>query len=110
MFKRVFRAKYALFCDFFDVRSFFIKRKAENRANFLLRRSVYKILVRQNSLFFDVFSMFRVQLANPVKPDFLKTTVRGVGYYPLTKCAVSSPYMKENIVNFSKNGQKTPIF
>ena len=113
MFKRVFRAKYALFCDFFDVRSFFIKRKAdlsENRANFLLRRSVFKILVRQNSVFFDVFSMFRVQLANPVKPDFLKTTVRGVGCYRLTKYAVTSPYMKENIVNFSKKGQKTPIF
>ena len=69
MFKRVFRAKYALFCDFFDAMSFFIKRKAdlsENRANFLLRRSVFKILGRQNTVFFDVFSIFRVQLTNPV--------------------------------------------
>ena len=69
MFKRVFRAKYALFCDFFDVSGFFIKRKAEfseNRAKFLLRRSVFKILVRQHTLFFDVFSIFRVQLTNPV--------------------------------------------
>ena len=69
MFKRVFRAKYALFGNFFDVRRFYIKRKAdlsENRANFLLRRSVFKILVRQNTVFFDVFSIFRVQLTNPV--------------------------------------------
>ena len=51
-----------------------------------------------------------MQLSNPVKPDFLKTTVRGVGYYPLTKYAVISPYMKENIANFSKKRQKTPFF
>tara|TARA_Y100000310_G_scaffold114150_1_gene112651 strand:- start:116 stop:289 length:174 start_codon:yes stop_codon:yes gene_type:complete len=51
-----------------------------------------------------------VQLANPVKPDFLKTTVRGVGCYRLTKYAVTSPYMKENIANFSKKRQKTPFF
>jgi hypothetical protein len=51
-----------------------------------------------------------VQLTNPVKPDFLETTVRGVGYHHLTKYAVTSPYMKENIVNFAKKGQKTPIF
>jgi hypothetical protein len=70
-----------------DTSRFFIKRKAEfseNRAKFSLRRSVFKISVRQHNLFFDDFSMFRVQLANPVMLDFLKTTVRNVEVYPLT--------------------------
>jgi len=52
-----------------DVTTIFMKKKAEfseNRVQFLLRGSVFKISVRQHTLFFDVFSMFRVQLANPV--------------------------------------------
>jgi len=46
-----------------------MKEKAEfseNRVQFLLGGSVFKISVRQHTQFFDVFSMFRVQLANPV--------------------------------------------
>ena len=69
-----------------DKSGFSMKKKAEfseNRAEFSLRRSVFKILVRQSTLFFDDFSMFRVQLSNPVKPDFLKTTVRNVDGHPL---------------------------
>jgi len=41
-----------------DISSFFMKKGAEfseNRAQFLLRRSVFKISVRQHTLFFDVF-------------------------------------------------------
>jgi len=52
-----------------DIWSFFMKKRAEfseNRARFFVRRSVFKISVRQHTLFFDDFSMFRVQLANPV--------------------------------------------
>ena len=56
------------------------------------------------------FSRFRVQLTNPVTTDFLKTTIRKRKWWPLTKYAVSSPYMEENIVNYSKNCQKTAIF
>jgi len=49
-------------------------------------------------------------LTNPVKPDFLKTAIKDVDLYALTKYAVTSPYMEENVVNYSKKGQKTAIF
>jgi len=70
-----------------DVMSFFMKKRAEfseNRAQFLLRRSVFKISVRQHTLFFDVFSIFRLQLANPVWTNFFKISVRNTDWYPLT--------------------------
>jgi len=62
------------------------------------------------TLFFTDFSKFQVQLTNPVKPDFLKTTVRGTNWYDLTKCAVTTPYPEENIVNYLKKRQKTALF
>ena len=64
-----------------DVRTFFNEKKAvfsENRVQFLVRRSVFKISVRQHTLFFDVFSMFRVQLANPVLTNVFRIPARGV--------------------------------
>ena len=70
-----------------DITTFFIKKWAEfseNRAQFLLRRSVFKISVRQHTLFFDVFSIFREQLANPVWTNLFKISVRNIDWYPLT--------------------------
>jgi len=49
-------------------------------------------------------------LTNPVKPDFLKTAIRDVDRYALTKYAVISPYIEDNVVNYSKKRQKTAIF
>ena len=74
-----------------DVWNFFMKKRAEfseNRAQFLLRRSIFKILVCQHTLIFDVFSMFRVQLANPVWTNFFKISVRNTDWYPLTYAAI----------------------
>ena len=72
---------------------------SESEIRFEITFVVLEISCYKHTLFFTDFSIFPVQLTNPVKPDFLKTATKCVGWYALTKYAVTSPYLDENIVN-----------
>ena len=83
---------------------------SESEIRFEITFVVLEISCYKHTLFFTDFSIFRVQLTNPVKPDFLKTAISDVDWYALTKYAATSPYLDENMVNYSKRGQKAAIF
>ena len=83
---------------------------SESEIRFVIVFVVHEIFCYKVTLFFTDFSIFRVQVTNPVKPDFLKTAIRDVNWYDLTKYAATSPYLDENIVNYSKKCQKTGLF
>ena len=83
---------------------------SESEIRFVIVFVVHEIFCYKVTLFFTDFSIFRVQVTNPVKPDFLKTAIRDVNWYDLTKYAATSPYLDENIVNYSKNRQKQLYF
>ena len=83
---------------------------SESEIRFEISFVVLEISCCKHTLFFTDFSTFRVQVTNPVKPDFLKTAIRDVNWYDLTKYAATSPYLDENIVNYSKNRQKQLYF
>ena len=83
---------------------------SEYEIRFVIPFMVHEIFSNKVTLCFTDFSIYRVQLTNPVKPDFLKTAIRYVNWYDLTKYAATSPYLDENIVNYSKNRQKQLYF
>jgi hypothetical protein len=51
---------------------------SESEIRFAIVFVVHEIICYKVTLFFTDFSIFRVQVTNPVKPDFLKTAIRDV--------------------------------
>ena len=51
---------------------------SESEIRFEIAFMVLEISCYKHTLFFTDFSIFRVQLTNPVKPDFPKTAIRDV--------------------------------
>ena len=85
-----------------DIRTFFIKKRAEfseNRVQYLLRRSVFKISVRQHTLFFDVFFKISRVISQPCENQFLSEIQTDTLYHNV-----------QLQVQKSKIGQKTAMF
>ena len=85
----------------------------ENVIRFSISVKFFEWFSFKHTLFFtdfSDFSSFLGQLTSPVRSNFLKITVVSRKWSFLTRYAIASQYIEENMVNYLKNGQKTAVF